>query len=98
MRSPTASEGLYAPDRNPIMRLMADEGIRALARELPVVAQSPGDIDARGTGALWRLARPGRRLALRRSACTTSFATRSAAAQPAARRGAYGDPAPRRQL
>lgn len=33
-----AAEGLYAADGNPIMDLMAQEGIRALARALPVIA------------------------------------------------------------
>ncbi len=36
-----AAEGLYATDGNPIMDLMAKEGIAALGRALPVIAQSP---------------------------------------------------------
>jgi len=40
-------EALYAPDASPIIALMAEEGIRALAASLPLVVQSPGDIDAR---------------------------------------------------
>ncbi|WP_332778288.1 maleylacetate reductase [Polaromonas sp.] len=36
-----AAEGLYATDANPIMDLMAKEGIAALGRALPVIAQSP---------------------------------------------------------
>jgi alcohol dehydrogenase class IV len=40
-------EALYAPDTNPIVELMAEEGIRALAASLPSVVHSPGDIDAR---------------------------------------------------
>jgi maleylacetate reductase len=40
-------EGLYAMDGNPIISLFAAEGIRALARSLPRVVQSPGDLDAR---------------------------------------------------
>ena len=40
-------EGLYAFDGNPIVSLMAAEGIRALARALPQVMQYPADLDAR---------------------------------------------------
>ena len=42
-----AVEGLYAQDANPIMSLMAEEGIRALARGLPRVKANPQDLDAR---------------------------------------------------
>jgi alcohol dehydrogenase class IV len=45
-------EGLYAADGNPIVSLMAAEGIRALARALPLVVETPSDIDAR-SGALY---------------------------------------------
>jgi maleylacetate reductase len=40
-------EALYAPDASPIIELMAEEGIRALATSLPVVVHRPDDIDAR---------------------------------------------------
>jgi maleylacetate reductase len=40
-------EGLYAFDGNPIVSLMAAEGIRALARALPQVMQNPAGLDAR---------------------------------------------------
>lgn len=40
-------EGLYAIDGNPIISMLAAEGIRALARSLPVVVATPGDIQAR---------------------------------------------------
>ena len=40
-------EALYAPDANPIASLMAEEGIRALARSLPVVVREPGNVEAR---------------------------------------------------
>lgn len=40
-------EALYAHDGNPIVTLMASEGIRALARALPVVVQEPGNLSAR---------------------------------------------------
>ena len=42
-----AVEGLYAQDSNPVMSLMAEEGIRALAQGLPRVADKPEDLDAR---------------------------------------------------
>jgi len=40
-------EALYAEDANPITSLMAEEGIRALARSLPKVVSDPADIEAR---------------------------------------------------
>ena len=43
-----AAEGLYAQDTNPIMALLAEEGMRALAQGLPQVVANPRDIDARG--------------------------------------------------
>lgn len=42
-----AVEGLWAPDRSPIVSLLAAEGIRLLAAALPVVVDSPHDPDAR---------------------------------------------------
>lgn len=42
-----AAEGLYAQDRNPIMNLMAEEGIRALAAGLPRVHSRQDDLVAR---------------------------------------------------
>lgn len=43
-----AVEGLYAQDRNPVMSLIAVEGIRALKDALPGIVVSPQDIVARG--------------------------------------------------
>jgi maleylacetate reductase len=40
-------EGLYAQDTNPIVQLIAEEGIRALGRSLPTVVKEPGNIEAR---------------------------------------------------
>jgi maleylacetate reductase len=40
-------EALYAPDTNPIVALMAAEGIRVLADALPRVVASPHDLEAR---------------------------------------------------
>ena len=42
-----AVEGLYAQDANPIMSLLAEEGIRALAHGLPAVVATPQDLQAR---------------------------------------------------
>jgi maleylacetate reductase len=42
-----AVEGLYAQDANPIMSLLAEDAIRALASGLPRVVKNPHDIDAR---------------------------------------------------
>ncbi|WP_018261777.1 maleylacetate reductase [Methylobacterium sp. WSM2598] len=42
-----AVEALYARDRNPIVSLMAEEAIRALAGALPAILRDPGDRAAR---------------------------------------------------
>src|SRR6185437_3530261 len=42
-----AAEGLYARDGNPIMDLMAEEGIRAIAAALPGIRREPHDLSAR---------------------------------------------------
>ena len=42
-----AAEGLYAHDANPIVALMAEEGIRATAAALPRLAADPKNLDAR---------------------------------------------------
>ena len=42
-----AVEALYAQSRNPIISLIAAEGIGALARALPRIAETPGDVAAR---------------------------------------------------
>ena len=43
-----AVEGLYAPDATPIVSLMAEEGVRALAAALPAVVADGADLEARG--------------------------------------------------
>jgi maleylacetate reductase len=43
-----AAEGLYSVDGNPVMDLMAEEGIRALGRALPGIRRAAQDIEARG--------------------------------------------------
>ncbi|MGY6270211.1 maleylacetate reductase [Achromobacter denitrificans] len=48
-----AAEGLYARDGNPIMDLMAQEGIRALARALPAIQRGAGDLRAARGDALY---------------------------------------------
>ncbi|KIJ30521.1 hypothetical protein M422DRAFT_187040 [Sphaerobolus stellatus SS14] len=47
-----AVEALYAQNGNPVISLMAEEGIRALAKGLPVIAENPNDVEAR-TNALY---------------------------------------------
>ncbi len=42
-----AAEGLYSVDGNPVMSLMAEEGIRALGRALPAIRRDGADLDAR---------------------------------------------------
>ena len=41
------AEALYAQDANPIISLVAEEGIRAFAKSLPIVVKEPGNLDAR---------------------------------------------------
>jgi len=43
-----AAEGLYAHDGNPVVALMAEEGIRAFAAALPRLQLDARDVDARG--------------------------------------------------
>src|SRR6266853_1435364 len=40
-------EALYAEDANPLITLVAAEGIRALSRALPIVVRQPDNLDAR---------------------------------------------------
>ena len=47
-----AVEALYARDRNPVISLMAQEGIRTLAHALPIICAQPDDKTAR-TDALY---------------------------------------------
>ena len=42
-----AAEGLYARDGNPVMSLIAEEGIRAMAAGLRKIVRSPSDFSAR---------------------------------------------------
>ncbi|UEA58954.1 maleylacetate reductase [Gordonia otitidis] len=43
-----AVEGLYAPDTDPIVSLLAEDGVRAIAAALPKLVADPGAIDPRG--------------------------------------------------
>ncbi len=40
-------EAMYARDANPIVSLMAEEGIRALAESLPIIIRNPKNLEAR---------------------------------------------------
>jgi maleylacetate reductase len=42
-----AAEGLYSVDSNPIMDLMAEEGIRAIGRAMPAIKKEANDMEAR---------------------------------------------------
>ncbi|MFE7900398.1 maleylacetate reductase [Streptomyces sp. NPDC057424] len=42
-----AVEALYAPDVSPLVSVMAEEGVRAMAQALPRLAADPEDLDAR---------------------------------------------------
>jgi alcohol dehydrogenase class IV len=42
-----AAEALYSENANPIVSMMAEEGIRALASSLPAIVREPGDLEAR---------------------------------------------------
>jgi alcohol dehydrogenase class IV len=42
-----AAEGLYARDANPIISMIAEDGMRALARALPAIVADPADRGAR---------------------------------------------------
>ncbi|MES5824015.1 maleylacetate reductase [Streptomyces sp. RG80] len=42
-----AAEALYAPDASPLVSLMAEEGVRAMAGALPALTAAPRDLDAR---------------------------------------------------
>lgn len=43
-----AAEGLYSVEGNPVIDLMAEEGIAAIGRALPKIVADPQDVDARG--------------------------------------------------
>ena len=42
-----AVEAMYAEDRNPVVSLMAEEGVRALFGALPAIVADPGAVEAR---------------------------------------------------
>lgn len=43
-----AAEGLYSVEGNPVIDLMAEEGIAAIGRALPRIVADPKDVEARG--------------------------------------------------
>jgi len=43
-----AAESLYAHDGNPVISLLAEDGIRALAAAMELLSANPSDLDARG--------------------------------------------------
>ena len=70
-----AVEALYAVDANPIISMMSEEGIRALAQGLPAVMHNPAEIEARALclyGAwLCGMALNGTSMALHHKLCHT---------------------------
>src|SRR5690606_38352430 len=42
-----AAEGLYSVEGNPVIDLMAEEGIAAIGRALPLINANPQDVEAR---------------------------------------------------
>lgn len=42
-----AAEALYAKDKNPLISLLAEDGIRAFAKALPILANAPDNLAAR---------------------------------------------------
>ena len=91
-----AVEALYARDRNPVISLMAQEGIRTLAHALPKICAQPDDKTARtdalyGAWLCWHLPRRRRHGAAsqalphagrRRSICRTRRRTPSFSRTP----------------
>ena len=69
-----AVEALYAVDRNPVISLLAEDGIAALARALPRISEDPQDRVAR-SDALYGAWLCGTCLGAVSMACTTSSAT-----------------------
>ena len=70
-----AVEALYAVDANPVISMISEEGIRALAQGLPAVVNNPADIEARSLclyGAwLCGIALNGTSMALHHKLCHT---------------------------
>ena len=93
-----AAEGLYAHDGNPIVALMAEEGIRAAAAALPRLADDPHDLEARGDAlyAAWLCGSVlgNVSMGLHHKLCHTLGGT----LRPAACRGAHGGAAARARL
>ena len=72
-------EALLRRGASPITTLMAEEGIRVLARGLPRVVAAPDDLEARAEVLVAAPTSPGRRSPPRARASTTRSATSSAA-------------------
>ena len=106
-----AAEALYARDGNPVIALMAEEGVRALAAALPAIVADPGDMAARGDAlyGAWLCglclgsgehgaapqARPRPRRQLRPAACRDPRRPAAARRRLQRPRGARGDGAAR---
>ena len=93
-----AVEALYARDRNPVISLMAEEGIRSLARALPGIVEDPQDREARARRALRRLAVRHLPRRGRHGAAPQALPRARRHLRPAARRDPHHRPAARRRL
>ena len=93
-----AVEALYAKDRNPVTSLMAEEGIRSLARALPGIADDPQDRAARCGCPLRRLAVRHLPRRGRHGAAPQALSRSRRDLRPAARRDPHHRPAARRRL
>ena len=93
-----AMEALYAPDGNPIIALMAEEGVRAFALSLPRIVADPTDGEARSDALYaawlcWRLPRRGQHGAASQALSCARWLVR-----PTPRRDARGFAATRRRV
>ena len=91
-------EALYAQDANPVISLMAEEGIRALATALPVDREEPERPRSEDGSALRRLALRRRARLGRDGAAPQALPRARRQLQPAARRDAFHRAAARHAL
>jgi alcohol dehydrogenase class IV len=93
-----AAEGLYAKDGNPIMDLMAEEGIRAMAAALPVLRNSPPGYGGPVAGSVRRVAVRNRARQRRHGSASQAMPYAGRQLQSAACRGARRRAAPCHRL
>lgn len=42
-----AAEALYSPEANPVINLLAEQGVASIAKALPIIHKNPQDLEAR---------------------------------------------------